>query len=109
MLREELAASRSPSKPFGIGKRVYLAVGRRSRVDRRRLREWFGRRQGDPDQADRVAVAADPAGLIEALASLVEAGTDLLILNPLFDERRQLETLAADVVPALRSIAAPTP
>lgn len=108
ILREELAAARSTTEPFGIGKRVYLAVGRRSRVDRRRLREWFGRRQGDPDRADRVAVAADPAGMIEALARLIEAGTDLLILSPLFDERRQLETLAADVVPALRSVAAPT-
>ncbi|HEX5589247.1 MAG TPA: LLM class flavin-dependent oxidoreductase [Candidatus Limnocylindrales bacterium] len=98
----ELLDGRPEARPFETGKRVYLAVGRRRADDRRRLREWFGRRQGDPDRADRVAIASDAAGLVEALRPLVAAGTDRLILSPLFDERRQLETIAADVMPYLR-------
>lgn len=105
IVREALAATPRQGRPFGIGKRVYLAVGNRPAADRRRLREWFGQRYGDPDRADRMAIASDPAGIVDELGRLVEAGADLVLLNPVFNHRRQLEVLASDVAPQLRRIA----
>jgi alkanesulfonate monooxygenase SsuD/methylene tetrahydromethanopterin reductase-like flavin-dependent oxidoreductase (luciferase family) len=104
ILCEALAETPRDGRSFGIGKRMYLAVGSRQTADRRRLRDWFGQRYGDPDRADRQAIAADPAGIVHEASRLVEAGADLILLNPVFDHRRQLEVLASEVVPALRKI-----
>ena len=105
VVHEALAAAPPRDQPFGIGKRVYLAVGRNQARDRARLRTWFDERYGDPDRAERVAIASDARGIVEAIAPLIEAGASLILLNPLYDHPRQLETLAADVVPELRKVA----
>ena len=99
-----LVAAPTRDRPFGIGKRVYLAVGRNQARDRARLRTWFDERYGDPDRAERVSIASDPRGIVDAIAPLIEAGAGMILLNPLYDHPRQLETLAADVVPELRKV-----
>ena len=104
IVHDELAAAPDRGRPFGIGKRVYLAVGRSASRDRARLRAWFDQRYGDPDRADRVAIAADARGIVDEIAPLIEAGAGLILLNPVYDQGRQLETLAADVVPLLRQV-----
>ena len=104
IVQEALATTPDRGRPFGIGKRVYLAVGRTTSRDRSRLRAWFDERYGDPDRADRVAVASDARGIVEEIAPLIEAGAGMILLNPVFDHRRQLETLASDVVPLLRQL-----
>jgi hypothetical protein len=38
---------------------------------------------------------------VAGLREVAEAGADLILLNPLFDEAEQMERLAAEVVPQL--------
>jgi hypothetical protein len=56
---------------------------------------------GRPELADRVAVFGPPEACIEELAEVVRSGAQLIVLNPVFDEQRQAEILAAEVIPAL--------
>jgi alkanesulfonate monooxygenase SsuD/methylene tetrahydromethanopterin reductase-like flavin-dependent oxidoreductase (luciferase family) len=101
-IRDELAESGRDAASFPVGKRAYLAVGRREANERRRLRDWFGRYHEHPEVADRVGLVGTPEVVAERLIELRAAGARVLILNPLFAEERQLAVLAADVVPMIR-------
>ncbi|HLJ08871.1 MAG TPA: TIGR03619 family F420-dependent LLM class oxidoreductase, partial [Acidimicrobiia bacterium] len=86
---------------FRIAKRVYLAVDddvvrARERLSAalERLYSFFGVGDLTP-----VAVYGPPAACIEGLAAVAEAGAEMILLNPLFDEAEQMERLAADVMP----------
>lgn len=88
---------------FRIAKRVYLAVDddvvrARERLSAalERLYSFFGVGDLTP-----VAVYGPPAACIEGLAAVAEAGAEMILLNPLFDEAEQMERLAADVIPHL--------
>ena len=88
---------------FGIAKRVYIAVdddAERSRdgigAALQRLYGGFGMRDMTP-----VAVYGPPEACIAGLQEVADAGAELLLLNPLFDEAEQMERLAAEVVPYL--------
>jgi len=88
---------------FRIAKRVYLAVDddvvrARERLSAalERLYRFFGVGDLTP-----VAVYGPPAACIEGLAAVAEAGAEMILLNPLFDEAEQMERLAADVMPHL--------
>src|SRR6266487_1427546 len=48
-----------------------------------------------------VAVFGPPAACVRGLREVAEAGAELILLNPLFDEGRQMERLAAKVAPQL--------
>ena len=39
----------------------------------------------------------------EVLQSILDAGTDLVVLHPLYDDAGQMERLAAEVLPLLRT------
>jgi probable F420-dependent oxidoreductase len=88
---------------FRIAKRVYLAVDddvvrARERLSAalERLYSFFGVGDLTP-----VAVYGPPAACIEGLAAVAEAGAEMILLNPLFDEGEQMERLAAEVMPHL--------
>jgi alkanesulfonate monooxygenase SsuD/methylene tetrahydromethanopterin reductase-like flavin-dependent oxidoreductase (luciferase family) len=89
---------------FRLGKRVYLAVeddpglaAERLSVELNGLYAFFGLRD-----IARVGVAGRPAEVAEQLQTVLDAGVDLLLLNPLYDEAEQMERLASEVVPLLR-------
>jgi probable F420-dependent oxidoreductase len=102
-VRAELAkAGRDPAS-FPIAKRVYIAVD----DDATRAREAMAAGLGDlyrglglPDLTP-VAVFGPPAACVQGLREVAEAGAGLILLNPLFDEGRQMERLAAEVAPQL--------
>jgi hypothetical protein len=48
-----------------------------------------------------VAVYGPPAACAEGLREVVDAGAELILLNPLVDEAQQMERLAAEVIPKL--------
>jgi hypothetical protein len=50
---------------------------------------------------ERVAVYGPPEDCVEGLSQVAEAGAELILLNPMFDEADQMERLAAEVVPEL--------
>ena len=96
---------RDPSS-FRVAKRVYVAVDQNPDVARARLTEalialygYFGL----ADRIPRVGVSGRPADVAQVLQSILDAGTDLLVLHPLYDEAEQVERLAADVLPLLSS------
>jgi probable F420-dependent oxidoreductase len=93
-------AGRDPAG-FPIAKRVYLAVDRDRDRAGRRLSEWFAAFYGRPQLAAEVSVWGSAQECVDGLAAVIEAGAGMLMLNPVFDELEQLETLAADVAPKL--------
>jgi probable F420-dependent oxidoreductase len=96
------AVRESGRTDFKIAKRVYIVVD----DDEDRARElaakgmeklygYFGL------QIAGAAVSGSPATCIEKLAEVRDAGAEMILLNPLQDERAQMERLAAEVTPAL--------
>jgi len=93
-------AQRDPAT-FAISKRVYMAVDNDRDRAERRLREWFGLRYKNADWASRVSIWGSPAECTDKLGTLVQAGVQHLLLNPVFDDLEHVELLARDVIPHL--------
>ena len=105
VLRDALAETGRDADGFPIAKRVYLGIdddpGRaRERVATAldELYGYFGLR----GRLVPVAVFGPPDACVQGLREVVEAGAELILLTPLFDEAEQMERLAAEVVPQLR-------
>ncbi len=102
-LRNALAESERSAAGFRIAKRVYLAVDDDAARARQRigaalnkLYGYFGLRD-----LEAVAVFGPPEACVKGLREVAEAGAEMILLNPLFDEAEQMERLAAEVVPQL--------
>ena len=94
VLRAILAETGRAPASFPIGKRVYIAVDRDRARAGKRLGEWFGAFYGRPELAEQVSVWGDADACVEGLRAVMAAGATFLMLNPVFDEREQLERLA---------------
>jgi probable F420-dependent oxidoreductase len=97
LLRE---AGRDPAT-LDVGKRVYVAVDRDRERAGRRLTEWFGAFYGRPELAAEVSVWGSPDQCAAGIREVAAAGARVVMLNPVFDEVEQIETLAAEVAPRL--------
>lgn len=103
VLRDALAAAGRDPATMRIAKRVYVTVDDDAARGRERTAEALGRLYGPRGSGlVDVAVVGPPAEVGAGLTAVIEAGAQLLILNPLLDEPEQLERLAADVLPQLR-------
>jgi probable F420-dependent oxidoreductase len=103
-------AGRDPAT-LPLSKRVYLAIDADEARAKRRLDEFFQARypwqiQRNPAFVADICAWGRPARVAAALAGVVRAGASTLILNPLWDFEEQLEVLAAEVLPAVRALAA---
>lgn len=92
---------------FTVAKKVYLHIDQ----DRGRAREdllaWFREHWGGESGAtlgQRVGVAGTAAEVATQLADVARAGAELIILNPVRDEQRQLEALVEHVIPSTLEI-----
>ncbi len=96
-------AGRDPST-FRIAKRVYLDVDDDAERARRRMGEALQRMYGYFGMPDMTPVSATgpPHAVAAGVREVIDAGADLVLLNPLSDHAEQLERLAAEVVPLLR-------
>ena len=103
ILRDALAEQDRDPAGFPIAKRVYIAVdddaerartGIGAALDR--VYGFFGRRDLTP-----VAVCGTPGDCVRGLREVADAGAELILLNPLFDDAQQMERLAAEVMPQL--------
>ncbi|MFG2078343.1 LLM class flavin-dependent oxidoreductase [Nonomuraea maritima] len=92
VLKAELEQAGRDPETFGVAKRVYVSVGERDRIGDE-LRRIYG-------TADS-AVAGSPDECVQGLREVIEAGADLVLLDPMTDEAEQLERLAEEVLPAL--------
>ena len=92
VLDEELAeAKRSIPK----AKRVYIAVEDDRAAAFERLRDVLDDMYSAPGITERVGLYGPPEHCAQELRSLVDAGAEELLLHPLYDHPRQLESLAA--------------
>jgi probable F420-dependent oxidoreductase len=101
LLRRLLAEAKRDPATMDIGKRVYVAVDPDRERAGRRLAEYFGGFYGRPPLAAEVSVWGSADQCAAGLRAVVDAGAQVVMLNPVFDEVDQLEALAADVVPRL--------
>ena len=102
IVRDALAAAGRPAEDFSIAKRVYIAVdadaGRaRDRINAA-LERLYGRRVPSIEAAAITGTAADCVSEVNQVA---EAGAELILFTALFDQREQMERLAAAVLPKL--------
>ena len=103
VVRDALAERGRDPAAFPIAKRVYIGVDDDAERGQRRvaasldeLYGYFGLRS-----MEAVAVSGPPDACIRGLREVADAGAELILLNPLFDEAQQMERLAAEVVPYL--------
>lgn len=92
-------AGRDPAE-FRIAKRVYIAVDDDADRARRRVAAALVDMYGDHGKSlEPVAVTGPPEACAQGLRDVAEAGAELILLNPLFDEAEQMERLATEVRP----------
>ena len=103
VVRSALAERRRDTAGFPIAKRVYISVDDDPERARRRvaaaldeLYGYFGLKG-----MEAVAVSGTPDACVHGVREVADAGAELILLNPLFDEAEQMERLAAEVVPHL--------
>ena len=93
IIREALEGSGRDPSTFAISKRVYLALDDDADRAERRLREWFGHHYGNANLAPRVSIWGGETRCEEGLQEVVDAGAQMLVLNPVFDHHEHLEAL----------------
>jgi probable F420-dependent oxidoreductase len=103
VVREALAeAGRDPAS-FPIAKRVYIAVDDDAARAHDRIRSALSELYGNPADLSGVAVYGPPGDCVAGLREVAEAGAEMILFTPLFDDAEQLERLAGEVVPAFRA------
>jgi probable F420-dependent oxidoreductase len=107
IVHDGLADSGRDPAHFTVSKRVYVAVHSDRAQAGRRLEEWFSRFYRTTGLAEKVAVWGEPEECIARLSEVAASGAHLIILNPVFDEREQVERLATEVVPRVQTRVAP--
>jgi probable F420-dependent oxidoreductase len=100
IVREELAVQDRDPASFRFGKRVYVHVDDDRAGARRRLEDALGQHYGGGEWSEHI-VAGPAEECAAGIRAVADAGAELILLNPLVDDERQLERLAAAVVPVL--------
>lgn len=100
ILHEALRESRRGPESFRIAKRVYVAVDDQPARAREGMEAALRRHYGREGLLG-VAVTGTPDQCVQGVREVALAGAELIELNPMFDDARQLERLAAEVIPAL--------
>ncbi len=103
IVRQALAEAGRAAASFKIGKRVYIAVDDAAERARRRIGESLHRFYPffELSGLEAVAVYGPPDACVRGLREVAQAGAELILLNPVFDEAEQMERLVAEVVPKL--------
>lgn len=100
VVREELSAQGRDPARFRVGKRVYVHVEDDAALARRRLDDALLRHYGRGGWSEHMT-AGPPEACAEGIRAVVAAGAELVLLNTLVDDARQLERLATEVIPLL--------
>jgi probable F420-dependent oxidoreductase len=97
-------AGRDPAS-FGIAKRVYIAVDDDAERARRRVATSLVALYGDfGKRLEPATITGTPDTCIEAVSRVADAGADLILFTPFFDEPEQMERLAAEVMPRVLTL-----
>jgi probable F420-dependent oxidoreductase len=102
IVREALEQQGRDATGFRLAKRVYLDVDDDAERARERVSDALHRLYGEFGlQLTPVAVFGPPDAVVRGLREVADAGAELILLNPLFDDAEQMERLAAEVLPHL--------
>jgi len=103
IVRAELSDQGRDPATFPIAKRVYIAVDDEPERARERMGAALSDHYSAFNRGDMtpVSVWGTPAACVRGLRDVADAGAELILLNPLFEDREQMERLAAEVVPQL--------
>jgi alkanesulfonate monooxygenase SsuD/methylene tetrahydromethanopterin reductase-like flavin-dependent oxidoreductase (luciferase family) len=105
-VRRELDVQEKDSTQFTIGKRVYLMIDDDAAVARERVVAGLHRKYGGMPGIEAVPVSGTPADVVRGLRAVIDAGAEMILLNPLGDDiaedREQMERLTGEVLPQLR-------
>jgi probable F420-dependent oxidoreductase len=102
VVRKALAEAGREPESFPIAKRVYIAVDDDAPRARARVNDALGQVYGQQEAAiEAAAIAGSAAACVRELHKVVEAGAELILFTPLFDQPDQMERLAAEVIPEL--------
>ena len=100
VVRAELAVA--GHRTFPVAKRVYIAVDDDVARAQQRVAAGLERIYGDFGRhLTPVAVAGTPDDCVDGLRDVLNAGAEMIVLNPVDEESAQMERLAAEVVPHL--------
>ncbi|HEX3784965.1 MAG TPA: LLM class flavin-dependent oxidoreductase [Pseudonocardiaceae bacterium] len=101
-IRKALAEDGRTSENFPIAKRVYLAIDNDAARARERvnaaLRDLYGSLSADVEAA---AIAGTPADCVRELRKVVDAGAELILFTPMFEQAEHAEQVAAEIIPQL--------
>jgi probable F420-dependent oxidoreductase len=103
IVRAALAESGRDPHGFGIAKRVYIGVDDDADRARRQVVDQLQRVYPflPPDGLEAMSVHGRPDACAAGLREVADAGAELILVNPVFDEYAQMERLAAEVIPQL--------
>ena len=100
-----LAEEGRDAAKFHLAKHVYVAVDRNKKRAYRRLREWFQSLYapfpGVAEMALQGSIYGTEQECVDQLGEIVSLGTNMIILDPVYDMMEQMECLARDVLPKL--------
>jgi probable F420-dependent oxidoreductase len=100
IVRRAVAEAGRPADSFPIAKRVYIAIDEDAERARNRmnaaLESIYGQRVPVIEAA---AVTGTPADCVREANRVAAAGAELILFTALFDQREQMEQLAAAVLP----------
>ncbi|MGW4486451.1 LLM class flavin-dependent oxidoreductase [Amycolatopsis sp. NPDC004368] len=94
--------AQNPRPDFEIAKRVYLAID--ADADRARERtnaELTALYGGLPPAIAAAAIAGTPDDCVRAVREVIDAGAELVLFTPLYDQAEHAELIAREIIPAL--------
>jgi alkanesulfonate monooxygenase SsuD/methylene tetrahydromethanopterin reductase-like flavin-dependent oxidoreductase (luciferase family) len=100
IVKDELVVQNRDLGEFRFGKRVYVHVEDDPALARRRLDDALKHHYGGGDWSEHL-LAGTAEECAQGVRAVADAGAELVLLNPLVDDQRQLERLAGEVIPAL--------
>ena len=102
IVRAALAEAGRPAEDFPIAKRVYIDIDENAERARSRMNAALERIYGSRVPAIEAAAITGPAAdCVREVNQVAAAGAELILFTALFDQREQMEQLAAAVLPKI--------
>ena len=102
IVRQALADAGRDGAGFRVAKRIYIVVDDDAERARRRVADGLQRVYSSFGlKLLPAAVSGPPAACAAGVREVIEAGAELVLFSPLFDEAEQMERLAGEVLPRL--------
>jgi probable F420-dependent oxidoreductase len=102
IVRAALDEAGRPAADFPIAKRVYIGIDDDAERARNRMNDALAGIYGQRVPAIEAAtITGNAADCVRQASAVAEAGAELILFTALFDQREQMERLAAAVLPGL--------